>query len=80
MTEWKPRYSGPNRSGVCVCGHAWDEHHLGCVMNSAYTKQTGEYYIPEECEHFGSNECGGKERLPDGRWIAHCNSYRDKGG
>ncbi len=50
MTKWHPRYSGPNRSGICVCGHTWDTHHLGCVLNVDYAKATGEAYVPQECE------------------------------
>ncbi len=25
--------SGPNRSGICVCGHGWQEHHLGIKVS-----------------------------------------------
>ena len=68
-----PRYSGPNRSGICVCGHSWKEHHLGLVMKPEYVKETGEIYIPQECEHYGFNEDGGK----DAGGNLHCNGYRD---
>jgi len=78
MSEvWEPRYSGPNRSGICKCGHSWEEHHLGVVMNQDYSKQTGEAYVPQECEHFGFNEVGGLEYV-DGKWIDHCQDYRDE--
>jgi hypothetical protein len=73
MTVWLPRYSGPNRSGTCTCGHSWREHHLGCVMNAEYFEQTGECYVAQECEHFGWNETGGLDA--DGK--PHCGSYRD---
>jgi hypothetical protein len=73
----EPRYSGPNRSGICVCGHPWDEHHLGIVMNNEYYDATHEAYVPEECEHYGFNEMGGRMPMPDGRWVDHCQSYRD---
>jgi hypothetical protein len=73
MTEWQPRYSGPLRSGICVCGHPWDDHHLGIVMNPAYSEQTGESYIPQECEFYGWNETGGLDE--DGK--AHCFQYQD---
>jgi len=53
-----PMYSGPSRSGVCVCGHKWDDHHLGVVMNLDYADDTQEAYLPQECEFFGSNEMG----------------------
>lgn len=67
------RYSGSGRNGICVCGHSWKEHHLSCVMNPEYIEQTGETYIPEECEHYGFNEMGGKDA--DGN--EHCHVYRD---
>ena len=55
---WEPRYSGPGKCGVCKCGHSWDEHHIGFVMNPDYIKETGEACIPEECEAYGCNEAG----------------------
>ena len=77
-SEKDRRYSGPDRSGICVCGHKWDDHHLGCVMNREYGKATGEAYVPEECEHYGFNEVGGMEFNPTtGRWTDHCYSYKD---
>jgi hypothetical protein len=76
MEDWKPRYSGPDRSGICICGHRWDDHHLGVVMNLPYYEKTGEEYVPQECEYFGFNEMGGMENK-DGKWIEHCGRYRD---
>ena len=79
---FKPRYSGPGKSGVCVCGHPWQDHHLGVVMNPVYFKATGEFYVPQECEHYGCNENGGMmpdPNNPDGEWIEHCGSYEDAG-
>lgn len=73
MPKYKPRYSGKDRSGMCVCGHPWHEHHLGLVMNHDYKKQTNETYIPSECEHYGFNETGGLG--PDGQ--PHCDHYQD---
>lgn len=38
-------------------------------------------YVPEECEHFGFNELGGKKYNPEThRWEEHCNQYEDKDG
>ena len=71
----KPRYSGPGATGVCVCGHRWDNHHLGIVMNMDYRDATGEGYLPEECEFYGFNETGGLDQ--DGN--PHCDRYRDSG-
>ena len=69
----KPIYSGPECCGVCVCGHKWDEHHLDMVMNLQYFQETGETYLPQECEHFGMNEMGGL----DAEGNDHCHGYRD---
>lgn len=71
----KGLYSGEGRSGICFCGHKWDEHHLGVVARLSYVNQTGEYYIPWECEYFGCNELGGT----DGHGNPHCFNYVDKG-
>lgn len=61
-------------SGMCVCGHSWERHHLGVVMKQEYVEQTGEAYIPQECEAFGFNEMGGLDR--EGK--THCHAYLDK--
>jgi hypothetical protein len=71
--KYGPRYSGPNRSGICVCGHSWEVHHLGVIMNEAYAKATLEAYLPEECEAHGFNESGGLGT--DG--LVHCMNYKD---
>ena len=72
------RYSGPNRSGICICGHKWIEHHLSVVTNVDYLEATHEAYLPQECEHYGFNECGGlKPNKETGRWENHCQSYHD---
>ncbi len=76
--KYKPRYSGPGRTGICKCGHSWEEHHLGCVMNMEYADATHEAYIPQECEAFGFNECGGL-MYENGKWEDHCHSYEDQG-
>lgn len=67
------RYSGPDRTGICKCGHLWDDHHLGVVMNSEYFEATHEAYVPQECEFFGFNEMGGLNA--DG--SDHCHGYED---
>ena len=66
-------YSGPGRSGTCVCGHSWDKHHLGIVMNKEHFEATKEGYVPQECEFYGHNEDGGK----DAEGNEHCWGYRD---
>ena len=77
-TRYEPLYSGPNKVGICICGHPWQEHHLSVVMNAEYREATGEACVPEECEHFGCNETGGME-YKDGKWIDHCHRYEDAG-
>lgn len=78
MTEFEPRYSGPNRSGICVCGCRWDKHHLGMVAKQEYVDQTGEVYIAQECESFGFNEVGGMAFDEETQtWEVHCFGYLD---
>ena len=69
----EPIYSGPNRSGICQCGHSWEDHHLGIVLNSEYAEATKEGYVPQECEYYGFNEMGGL----DEEGSDHCNRYVD---
>src|SRR6266478_3944 len=71
----EPRYSGPKNSGICICGHSWEDHHLGIVMNEDYFNDTGEYYFPEECEVYGFNKTGGL----DSEGNDHCGRYNDIG-
>lgn len=70
------RYSGNGRTGVCKCGHPWQDHHLGIVMNETYFKETGEVYVPQECEAYGFNELGGLQFV-GGQWVDHCHNYVD---
>lgn len=67
------RYSGPGRSGICICSHSWEDHHLGIVLRQEYIDETHEYYIPEECEFYGCNEMSGK----DAEGNEHCWKYQD---
>ena len=60
-------------SGICICGHAWEDHHLGCVMNDETFKIIGPNF-PQECEFFGIHEKGGLDQ--DGN--VHCFRYIDK--
>lgn len=77
--EYTSKYSGPLNSGICVCGHSWEEHHLGLVMNRDYIMATGEGYIPQECEYYGCNEIGGMMWDKDGMLVEHCMGYVDRG-
>jgi hypothetical protein len=78
--QYRQRYSGPGATGICLCGCAWDEHHLGMVMNVEYMKATGEAYVPDECDAYGFNEVGGmKYNTETKEWEDHCHGYRDSG-
>lgn len=66
------RYSGLGRTGVCVCGHKWENHHL---MMKFRELENGEGYVPGECEFYGCNEASGL----DAEGNEHCWSYRDAG-
>jgi hypothetical protein len=61
-------------SGVCRCGHAFDEHHLGAIVNEDCLAQLPHGHPPyraQECEYYDCNEGGGMG--PDG--CDHCHSY-----
>lgn len=66
-------------SGVCVCGHSWQEHHLGFIMNEQAMAEILEQqsnhpgYVPQECEAYGFNESGGLDENGD----QHCQQYVD---
>jgi hypothetical protein len=59
-------------SGTCLCGHAWDGHHLGVVMAPEAAAVMGPY-LPQECEHFGFDETGGLDASGD----LHCQRFVD---
>lgn len=67
------RYSGPNCSGICICGHSWEDHHCSVALNPDYVTDPPENWIPAECEFYGSNESGGL----DDKGKDHCWKYRD---
>jgi Icc-related predicted phosphoesterase len=59
-------------SGVCICGHSYEDHHLGIRQDDHPADWPP--YVPQECEYYGCNELGG--RGPDGE--PHCGHYIDK--
>lgn len=61
-------------SGICLCGHSWERHHLSMVMKDAYFKVTNELTIPGECLAFGCNERGGLDENDN----MHCSGFIDK--
>lgn len=38
-------------SGTCLCGHNYEDHHLGAVLNPDAYAVMGPY-LPEECESY----------------------------
>lgn len=59
-------------SGICLCSHSYEDHHLGIILNPDALKVMGPY-LPQECEFFGSNEDGGL----DENGQSHCHHYVD---
>jgi hypothetical protein len=68
------------RTGVCKCGHSWEDHHLGMLLNKAIFDEVWAVvpdhppYVPQECEFYGCNEYGGLDE--DGH--AHCGQYEEE--
>ena len=59
-------------SGTCLCGHCYEDHHIGMVLNPEAAAVMGPF-LPEECEFFGCNETGGL----DEKGEDHCARYVD---
>lgn len=73
----KPKYRWQIVSGMCVCGHSYEDHHLGFIMNEDTLRDLPAdhpLYLPQECEFFGCNEGGGL----DEEGNDHCQQYIDK--
>lgn len=80
MPRFKPTYSGPGKTGVCICGCPWDSHHLFLVMNKDYIETTGEGYIIGACCRYGFNEAEGMKYNEElDFWESHCSGYKDTG-
>lgn len=58
--------------GTCLCGHSYEDHHLGMVLNPEALAIMGPY-LQGECEFFGWNESGGF----DENGNPHCMRYVD---
>lgn len=71
MSE-KNFFKKQNLTGMCICGHAFDRHHLGIIANTEAYEIMGPY-LAQECEAFGFNEMGGLDE--DGN--EHCGWYID---
>jgi hypothetical protein len=80
IMTYQRRYSGPGRTGVCICGCSWEAHHLSIVMLKDYFDATQEHYIPEECDNYGFSEVGGMKYSEETKkWEDHCHNYKDSG-
>ena len=63
-------------TGVCKCGHSWEDHHLGWILNEDTIKELPPDhppYVPQECEYYGCNETGGL----DDEGNDHCHNYEE---
>lgn len=75
----KPTYSGPGKTGMCVCGHRWDQHHLHIIMDCAIMDARKEGYIIGQCLAHGHNEAAGMMWNDEDEMVDHCHEYRDTG-
>lgn len=62
----------------CACGHPWEEHHHGCIMNPNFPSEAHIYGIcsgmsAEECEWTQVNGDRIREEEPE----CHCGSYKN---
>ena len=76
MLRFSLRHSNPKPivySGMCLCGHSVSSHHCCCVMDPYAAKVLGDV-VPDECNHFGSNELGGLDEAGE----LHCAGFVDQ--
>ena len=59
-------------SGICMCGHAYHDHHCSMVMSPEIAAVVGSVG-PDQCEYFGFNETAGLDE--DSK--KHCHNYVD---
>lgn len=62
----------------CRCGHTWEEHHHGCVMNQLYATYPLNIngLIAQECEH---NQINGEYFLNKGeKKFCKCNGFKPR--
>jgi hypothetical protein len=66
-------------TGICTCGHTFDDHHHGVVMNIEPLKSRNEEYkmihgvVGEECE---AEQFEGQPLVEN---PCNCQVYKDKG-
>ena len=61
-------------SGICLCGHTWERHHLSMVARKEFTDLLNEGAMPGACLAFGCNEREGLDEKDE----LHCFGYVDK--
>jgi len=69
-----PKFKKHYYSGICLCGHSWENHHLSMVMNLEAIEENNEGTVPGECLRYGNNEWGGLDEHGED----HCSGYIDK--
>lgn len=59
----------------CECGHSWERHHHGCVMNIDYAEYPLALngVIAQECEQ---HEVNGNPLLKDMRKACRCGRFK----
>lgn len=64
----------------CKCGHSWEDHHHGCIMNPNYPTEDHARGI---CRAVGAQECEATQI--NGEWIVdkeedkcYCPQYKPK--
>lgn len=60
---------------MCVCGHFEDNHHRSWFAVTEFTPNGGK--LIEECEYYGHNETGGAMQNAEGKWIDHCQRFKE---
>lgn len=63
---------------VCYCGHKWEEHHHGVVMNPNYATYPLNIHglIAQECEH---NQVNGEYFLNRGeKKFCRCDGFKPR--
>ena len=63
----------------CICGHAWEDHHHGCIMNPEYPSEDHENgacraVAAEECE---ATQTNGEWHYEDEKKRCYCQIYRN---
>ena len=63
----------------CICGHSWQDHHHGCIMNPAYPTENHKRGV---CSGLMAQECEATQI--NGEWLVpkkdrcYCPQYTGK--